>query len=180
MAKAGDVRAFEFLVSRHRAKAFRIILKITKNREDAEDQFQETFLRAYLGLHEFRGNSRFSSWLMAIAVNQALGCLRKRRYDRVSLDHPFTADGEFFEYEVPERRPNPEQTYVCSENAKNLRVALSRLPKAFRSVLVLRHVHEYSTEETAIELGISVAAVKSRLLRARKRLWNRIGYRPTS
>jgi RNA polymerase sigma-70 factor (ECF subfamily) len=134
-------------------------------------------MRVYRSLSEFKENSRFSYWLTRIAANQALMCLRRRRYHHVSFDHPITTDSDPPKYDIPECRPNPEQNYVHSEAAENLRAALSRLATSFRSVMVLRHLREYTTEETADELGISVAAVKSRVQRARRRLRDRISDR---
>ncbi|QNI33443.1 sigma-70 family RNA polymerase sigma factor [Alloacidobacterium dinghuense] len=177
LAKTGDVQAFELLVLQHKQKVYRAIFAVTKNREDTEDQVQETFLRAYRGLSEFKENSKFISWLTRIALNQALMCLRRRRYHHVSLDHSMMTDTDPTRYDMPEWRPNPEQNYADSEVAENLREALSRLPTSFRSVMVLRHLQEYTTRETANELGISVAAVKSRILRARRQLRDRISDR---
>ena len=90
-AKAGDIAAFETLVSRYERKIFRLTQNITQNREDAEDAMQEAFLKAYEHLSGFEGNSRFYTWLVRIAVNQALMKLRKRRPNVVSLDEPVDA-----------------------------------------------------------------------------------------
>ena len=178
LAKAGDVHAFELLMSQHRQRIYRAIFKITKNHEDSEDQVQETFMRAYRGLPQFREHSKFTSWLTRIALNQALMCLRRRRYSQVSLDHPISTARDSLRDDIYDSRPNPEQDYAHSEATENLRMELSRLPMSSRSVLVLRHLQEYTVEEAAIELGISVAAVKSRVLRARQSLRNRLRQKP--
>src|SRR6185312_10019357 len=94
-AKAGDLAAFEELVNRYERKIFRLGMNITQNREDAEDVMQDAFLKSYQNLDRFQGDSRFYTWLVRIAVNEALMKLRKRRPNQVSLDEPLTgADGE--------------------------------------------------------------------------------------
>jgi RNA polymerase sigma-70 factor, ECF subfamily len=169
-AKGGDRRAFERLMVRYESRVFRTILRITGNREDAEDGTQETVLRAYRGLNTFQGRSKFATWLTRIAINQALMCLRKRRTNLDSLDSVTEAGRDPLEL-----RPNPEQCCVKSEVAHHLHEAVSRLPPIVRTVFILRHVHELTTEEAAVQLGISTAAVKSRVLRARRQLRERLG-----
>src|ERR1700754_4432422 len=107
-AQAGDRDAFERLVLKHKVSISRVIFRITKNREDAEDEVQETFLRAYRGLRGFRGNSKFTSWLTRIAVNQALMCLRKRRHRDLLLDHAVECEDDSLNHDIPEWRPDPE------------------------------------------------------------------------
>lgn len=172
LAKAGDVHAFELLMSQYRQRMYRTIFRITKNHEDSEDQLQETFIRAYRGLSKFKENSKFITWLTTIALNQALACLRKRRYEHVSLDHLTNYD--FFKHDSREWRFNPEQHYMHSQATENLCAELSRLSNVLRTAFVLRDLCECTTEEAADELGISVAAVKSRILRARRSLRNRL------
>ena len=173
-AQAGDRDAFGRLVLQHKESISRIIFRITKNREDAEDEVQETFLRAYRGLREFRGNSKFTSWLTRIAVNRALICLRKRRHRDISLER----EGDSFNHDIPEWRPNPEQYYPQSEAHFNLNQELTTLSHGLRSALILKHLYGYTTEDIAKRLGISVPAVKSRVLRARRRLRVQLGENP--
>src|ERR1700739_3984245 len=113
--QVGDLYAFELLMRRHKDSISRIIFNITKNHEDAEDQAQETFLRAYRAISEFRGDSKFKSWLTRIAMNQALLCLRKRRRRHVSLDDPIQRECPSLVHNIPERRFNPEQCYSQAE-----------------------------------------------------------------
>jgi RNA polymerase sigma-70 factor (ECF subfamily) len=136
-AQAGDCDAFGRLMLRHKESISRVIFRITKNREDAEDEVQETFLRAYRGLREFRGNSKFTSWLTRIAVNRALMCLRKRRHREISLDHTVEGEGDSFNHDIPEGRPNPEQCYSQTEARLNLNEELTTLPPGLRSALIL-------------------------------------------
>src|SRR6202795_1924790 len=110
-AKAGDISAFETLVSRYERKIFRLAQNITQNREDAEDAMQEAFLKAYEHLSGFEGNSRFYTWLVRISVNQALMKLRKRRPNVVSLDEEVDTGEETIPREVEDGGPPPEDRY---------------------------------------------------------------------
>jgi len=169
-AKSGDITAFETLVGRYERKIFRLAQNITQNREDAEDVMQEAFLKAYEHLGEFQGNSRFYTWLVRIAVNQALMKLRKRRPNQISLDEEVDTGEELMPREVQDWGPSPEDRYKQSEVADILATTISELDPSFRIVFQLRDIEELSTEETAEALGLSVPAVKSRLLRARLKL----------
>ena len=169
-AKAGDISAFETLVGRYERKIFRLAQNITQNKEDAEDVMQEAFLKAYEHLGEFQGNSRFYTWLVRIAVNQALMKLRKRRPNQVSLDEEVDTGEELMPREVEDWGPSPEERYKQSELGGILSSTIAELDPSFRIVFQLRDIEEMSTEETAEALGLSIPAVKSRLLRARLKL----------
>lgn len=171
-ARAGSADAFTTLVNQYDRNVYRLALNITANREDAEDVLQETFLKAYANLERFQGNSRFYTWLVRIAVNEALMKLRKRRGDRwVSLDARVEADeNEFRPREIEDWGDNPEQRYEKRELQEILDEALGRLEPAYRTVVILRDRESFSTEETAALLNLSVPAVKSRLLRGRLKL----------
>lgn len=173
-AKSGDVSAFETLVGRYERKIFRLTQNITQNREDAEDAMQEAFLKAYEHLGEFQGNSRFYTWLVRIAVNQALMKLRKRRPNQISLDEEVDTGEDMVPREVEDWGPSPEQRYQQTELSTILASTIAELDPAFRIVFQLRDIEELSTEETAEALGLSVPAVKSRLLRARLKLRQRL------
>jgi RNA polymerase sigma-70 factor, ECF subfamily len=169
-AKAGDPKAFEELVNRYEKKIFRLTMNITRNKEDAEDAMQDAFMKAYSHLHTFEQESRFYTWLVRIAANEALMRLRKRRANQFSLDEPIEGDDEIIPRDIEDWGPSPEQRYAQSELHEILNKVIDQLSPEFRVVFVLRDVEGLSTEETASTLGISVAAVKSRLLRARLRL----------
>jgi RNA polymerase sigma-70 factor (ECF subfamily) len=173
-AKAGDISAFETLVNRYERKIFRLTLNITQNREDAEDAMQEAFLKAYQHLPGFEGNSRFYTWLVRIAVNQALMKLRRRRPNVVSLDEEIDTGDDMMPREVEDWGPSPEERYEQSEMAGILSTAIGELDPQFRTVFQLRDIEELSTEETAEALDLSVPAVKSRLLRARLKLRDKL------
>ena len=169
-AKSGDTKAFEELVNRYEKKIFRLTMNITRNTEDAEDSMQDAFMKAYSHLKTFEEGSRFYTWLVRIAANEALMRLRKRRPNQFSLDEPIEGDEELIPRDIEDWGPSPEQRYAQSEMRTILNSVIDDLPPDFRVVFVLRDVEGLSTEETASTLGISVAAVKSRLLRARLRL----------
>src|SRR6202165_2241779 len=169
-AKRGDTHAFEELVNRYEAKIFRLTMNITRNREDAEDAMQDAFLKSYAHLKDFQEDSRFYTWLVRIAANAALMRLRKRRPNQVSLDEPIEGDDDLMPRELEDWGPSPEQRFAQTEMNEILSEVIDELEPDFRIVFVLRDVEELSTEETAKALGISVPAVKSRLLRARLNL----------
>lgn len=170
-AKAGDGAAFSELVKQYDRRVFRMAKQITQNEEDAEDVLQETFLKAYSHLDDFQGNSKFYTWLVRIAVNEALMKLRRRRSDRtVPLDDPIDTGEDELLREVAVWDEDPEQKYSREELAQILDEAVQGLKPAYRTVFVLRDIEELSIEETAEALNLSISAVKSRLLRARLQL----------
>lgn len=170
-AREGDNRAFADLAKHYEAKIFRLAQHITQNREDAEDVLQETFLKAYEHLDQFQGNSKFYTWIVRIAVNQALMKLRRRKADKsVSLDEDIDTGEGTVTREIAAWDEDPEQQFSREELGEILNTSVESLAPAYRSVFVLRDVDDLSTEETAEALDISVPAVKSRLLRARLQL----------
>ena len=169
-AKAGDAAAFEELVNRYEKKIFRLTMNITRNREDAEDAMQDAFMKAYSHLDRFQEDSRFYTWLVRIAANEALMRLRKRRPNQLSLDEPIESEDDFLPQQIEDWGPSPEQRFAQTEMRDILRNVIEDLQPDFRVVFLLRDVEGLSTEETAEAVGISEAAVKSRLLRARLKL----------
>jgi len=174
-ARVGDPKAFSELVRRYEGKIFRLAQHITQNREDAEDVLQETFLKAYEHLDQFQGASKFYTWIVRIAVNQALMKLRKRKADKtVSMDESIDTGEDTVVREIAAWDPSPEERYSKEELNSILESAVQSLAPAYRTVFILRDVEELSTEETAEALDLSVPAVKSRLLRARLQLRDKL------
>jgi len=171
-SKNGDVAAFEQLVKRYDRKLFRIAQHVTHNREDAEDAVQEAFLKAFQHLNEFREDSKFSTWLIRITLNQSLMKLRKQRraIREVSLEDNFQTDGEKLPMEVIDWAPDPEQLYRASELLDILVNALRELRPILRTVFVLRDIEGLSIAQTAEVLHLSQTAVKARLWRGRLQL----------
>jgi RNA polymerase sigma-70 factor (ECF subfamily) len=173
--RGGDDSAYDTLVRKYERQLFRIAQHITQNREDAEDVMQDAFLKAYEKLDQFQGNSKFYTWLVRIAVNESLMRLRKRRTGKmVPIDEDIETDDGSVPRDLADWAPNPEQNYNQAELAEILRKTIQGLPPGFRIVFVLRDVEGLSTEETAETLGLSIPAVKSRLLRARLQLRERL------
>ncbi len=170
-AKAGDFQAFEELVNRSEKRIYRLGLSITGRPEDAEEVLQETFLKAFGHLGDFREDSRFHTWLVRIAINEGLMNLRKRRSDKsVPMDDTISDEGEVLPRQFADWRPNPEQILEQAELRNILERAMQTLPLHYRTVFLLRDVEGYSTEEAASILNLTVITIRTRLGRARLRL----------
>jgi RNA polymerase sigma-70 factor (ECF subfamily) len=173
--RGGDISAYDTLVRKYERQIFRIAQHITQNREDAEDVMQDAFLKAYEKLEQFQGNSKFYTWLVRITVNESLMRLRKRRTGKmVSIDEDLETDEGSVPRDIADWAPDPEQNYTQSELGQILEKTIKGLPPGFRVVFELRDVQGLSTEDTAEALGLSIPAVKSRLLRARLQLRERL------
>jgi len=143
-ARSGDIGAFESLVRRYDRNVFRIAQHITQNREDAEDVVQDAFLKAYQNLGQFQGQSKFYTWLVRIAVNEALMRLRRRRPERtVSIDEDIKTEEDSMPREIADWSPNPEQMYTQAELKDILGKTIQGLPPSFRTVFVLRDVEDF-------------------------------------
>jgi len=165
-AKRGDIDAFEQLARRYSASVFRVAFHIVRCWEDAEEIAQESFLKAFQHLDSFEERARFSTWLTRIAVNLALGKVRGLRPTRTVSITKDAGEDELGSQQIADWRPNPEQLYSRLELGNILRKALESLPAAYSNVFWLRDAEGFSITETAEILGISEAAVKTRLLRA--------------
>lgn len=173
--KNGDVAAFEKLVKRYDVRLFRIAQHITHNREDAQDAVQDAFLKAFRNLDQFHANSRFSTWLTRIAINESLMKLRKQRSNKeVSMDEDSRSEGHTDAFTVVDWAPNPEELYTVAELRNILRSELQQLPSTLRVVFVLRDIEGLSGEQTAEVLDSTPVAIKARLWRARIRLRERL------
>jgi RNA polymerase sigma-70 factor (ECF subfamily) len=169
-ANRGDSRAFEELVFRHKQRVLAVALRITNNREDAEDVAQECFHKAFHHLHNFQAKSRFSTWLTRIAMNEALMLLRRKRGVFESLpDSPDDGANSSLEAFV-DQRPNPEESCWRRERMDHLTKAINRLNPIIGRTILLRDIEGRSIEETAHILGTTITAVKARVFQGRRKL----------
>jgi len=169
-AKSGEITAFNELRRRHADKVLRSTYRIVRNWEDSEDILQESFLNAYIHLKDFEGRSSFSSWLTRIAINLALMTLRRgRNRPEVSITSFEEKSGTWMMWELRDSKENPEGRYQRCERNESLIKAVSRLPNGTQTVID-QHLEGFSVREISRAHGISVAAVKSRLMRARSAL----------
>jgi RNA polymerase sigma-70 factor (ECF subfamily) len=167
-AQAGDRKAFDALVQATYPHAYTMAYRLTGNEEDARDVVQDAYLRAYRGLKRFRGDSSFSTWLYRITANCASTQLGKRsRHRHEELDE---------DAQLPDERAeiDPELRASAESDRERVSAALQALPPRLRAVVVLRDVYDLPHEAIAAELGISEAAAKVRLHRARRKLRERL------
>jgi RNA polymerase sigma factor (sigma-70 family) len=166
-AKKGDQHAYAELCRRYSKRTLRVVGRIMRNTEDAEDALQESLMKAFIFLCNFDERSAFSTWLTRIAINSALMRLRKRRDHReCSLDSCSGAENQG-SLEIVGDSGGPEEFYISSETERRLRFAISRLLPRLRSVIEVRQSTDATVREIADALGISESAAKSRLFRAR-------------
>lgn len=174
-AQAGATRAFDELVRRYREKVYRLSFKILRHEDDAAEALQDAFLSAYRGLKNFKAESTFSTWLYRIATNASLMKYRKRRDGHVSLEQSQGPEGEAGEaLQLPDWSTQPMQELLDAETRAVMEEGIQRLPEELRTVFVLRDIQELSNQEVAEILDLTVAAVKSRLHRARLALRDRL------
>ena len=169
-AKQGEHSAYVELCRRHSRRALNIVLRITRNVDDAEDIVQESFVKGFMHLSSFDGRSEFSTWFTKIAINNAFMHLRKVRRRKVDSWDALVESGMSGAYEMVEGSPTPEETLLQKEREGIVRRAVSRLPDNLRCVMECNQSNSASVEEIASRLGITVHATKSRLFRARARL----------
>jgi RNA polymerase sigma-70 factor, ECF subfamily len=174
-AKQGDEEAFRVLVDQYYNNIYNLVRKIARNHEDTEDAVQWALLKAYCNLSQFQGNSRIYTWLVRIAVNEALMRLRKKRANReIPLEDLAQSDPSVLSPETHHWSENPERYYAECEAHEIINKALEGLSPGLCSAFLLRNVDDLSMRETAEALGLSISAVKSRLVRARSRLRRRL------
>ncbi|MGA2537765.1 MAG: sigma-70 family RNA polymerase sigma factor [Terracidiphilus sp.] len=170
-AQSGDSCAFVELSKRHSRRILLKIYRITNNWQDAEDVFQDALMKAFVHLSTFESRASFATWLTSIAINSALMLLRKRRSSlRVMIDSSIGDEALSEMNEPRDHRDNPEQTYSRCQTEERLRRAIQRMSPSYRKVVELHQINDLSLSEIANSLSISVGAVKSRLLRARRQL----------
>jgi RNA polymerase sigma-70 factor (ECF subfamily) len=172
-ARRRDDAAFRLIMQRNNRRLYRVARSVLGDDAEAEDVVQETYVRAFAHLGEFRGDARLSTWLTRIALNEALGRRRLRRpavdWERIDA---INEQGEARVIVLPTARQDsdPEAAAARAEVRRLLEHAVDQLPDPFRVVFVLRDIEEMSTGETALQLGLRPETVKTRLHRARRLL----------
>ncbi|MCE5207263.1 MAG: sigma-70 family RNA polymerase sigma factor [Chloroflexi bacterium] len=168
--QSGDRDEFARLVERYSDQIYRLAMKMLANSQDAEDVLQETFLKAFRSIHNFKGFSSINTWLYRIAVNEALMLIRKRKPDQMQVDLDVDEDDDQIPMQIVDWEPMPEDQLMSTENIAHLNRLVQSLSPALRVVFLLRDVQEMSVKETAEVLGITEISVKTRLSRARFKL----------
>ncbi|OQY05878.1 MAG: hypothetical protein B6I20_00290 [Bacteroidetes bacterium 4572_117] len=164
--KAGQADAFRFLVERHKTIVYNIVLRITRNNEDAEEVAQDVFLKAYKSINSFKGDSKFSTWLYRIAYNMAISKVRKKKLPTSNIDDYELADNEIKHvYEDFESIEN-------SDKKKYLRKAIDSLSTDDSLVITLYYLNEHSIEEICELTNMGKSNIKVRLYRARKKMFS--------
>ncbi len=176
-AQAGDLHAFELLVLKYRRRIQRVIARLVRDADAVEDIAQDTFLRAYRALPQFRGDAQFYTWLYRIAVNTAKQALLERRHQPTAADAgPTTADDEetFSAEQEPMAEDTPETVLAARELAQAVEAALAALPEDWRQAVTLREIEGLSYEDIAARMGTPIGTVRSRIYRAREAIAQRI------
>jgi RNA polymerase sigma-70 factor (ECF subfamily) len=172
-ARAGDTEALSTLFTRNRTRLYRTAFSLLRNKEDAEDALQDGLLRAYLHLASFEGRARFSTWLTRIVINSAL--MKRRRihaHSILPLEEFIATDDVHWTATAIDHGPDPEQLLAQHQTWAFVEKGISRLSPLLRSALVLRDIQDLSTREAATVSRVKANVIKSRLLRARRRLAN--------
>jgi len=169
-ARNGDEQAFETLFKRYQRKTFAVVLRYTRVVEDAEDIVQQSFYKAFAHLWQFQGDSSFSTWLTRIAINEALMFLRRIGAVReVSID-AIRDEGSADSLDIPDSNADPETLCSRREEVRILSKAVRNLRPVLRTTIALSELRELSASETARHMGLSVAAVKTRIFRGKRKL----------
>jgi RNA polymerase sigma-70 factor (ECF subfamily) len=169
-ARAGDERAFRALLEKYERAVFSICLRMVRNRDEATDLAQESFIKVFGSLDRYNPAFAFSSWLFKITSNLCIDHLRKRRISTLAMDEPVEGEkGEFTrQYEASD--PTPDEIFSRNEKMQKLEAGIAALPEHYRIMLVLRHQEDMSYEEIAESLSIPLGTVKARIHRAREML----------
>lgn len=174
MSQEGNDAAFAELISRHHSTCAKLAFSILREKQDAEDEVQNAMWKAFRHIRQFQSDSKFSTWLTRIVVNQCLMQLRKARRARFFYIDDVQIGDEIGTLELRDTRKGPEQELGQSEVARALHNEIRCIPPLLRNVFLLREVQRLPMTDVAERLGISVAAAKSRLLRARLELRTRM------
>ena len=167
----GDMQAFELIVTSYERLVYSVALRFLKNPEDAKDASQEVFIKVYRNLDKCKDISVLKSWICAITNNTCIDIIRKqKRQSTLSLDEQIATEDSSFAFEIQSDEKTPEQQYIEEEDYESLKKAIENLPVDYRSVIVLRDIHNLSYSEVAEAASINIGTVKSRLARGRAML----------
>lgn len=169
----GDRKAYSSLMSHYRDSIYFMLLKMTNDRDDADDLTIEAFGKAFKKLDQYTPDYAFSTWLFKIASNNCIDWMRKRRQKTISLDSEFSnSDSMDHSIQVHDMNPDPEEHLIKEQKIKIMRDVVDKLKPHYRVLIELRYFKEYSYEEIAEELNIPMGTVKAKLFRARDLLLN--------
>ena len=175
---AGDPHAFDLLVLKYRRRIERLVGRMVRDAELVEDIAQETFIRAYRALHQFRGDAQFYTWLYRIAVNTAKKALVDLRRDPVVFENALQPAGDDDETSRPENEPSthetPESELAAREIAEAVNAAMEALPEDLRQAITLREIEGLSYDEIAAVMNCPIGTVRSRIFRAREAISARV------
>lgn len=168
---AGDQRAYGLLVIKYQRRVQRLVGRMVRDVDLVEDITQETFIRAYRALHQFRGDAQFYTWLYRIAVNTAKKALLELKRDR-TISESFFARDEEDETSLRQNEPSsdetPESLLAAKEIAGVVNSAMDELPEELRQAVVLREIEGLSYEEISLAMACPIGTVRSRIFRARE------------
>jgi RNA polymerase sigma-70 factor (ECF subfamily) len=171
LAKQGDERSFEKLLTKYRKSVYYMLLKMVHNADDAEDLTQEAFAKAFNSLEKFDPKYAFSTWLFRIATNNCIDFIRKKRIQTISIDNPYQNDeGDSMSFDIRDPDLNPNEVMLKEQRKEYLRMAVARLPMKYQKLVELRYFKEFSYDEVAKELELPLGTVKAQLFRARELL----------
>ncbi|SNS85231.1 RNA polymerase, sigma-24 subunit, RpoE [Anaerovirgula multivorans] len=168
-AKTGDVESFELLIASYQKRAFNIAYRMLGNLEDANDITQEALVKVYRSIHNFKGNSSFSTWLYSIVNNVCIDFIRKNKKAKL-LYIDKQQDGESYQREIPDEINTPECLFEKNEIKRMVHDAINQLNYEQRNIIILRDIQGFSYQEIAEMINVSVGTVKSRISRARSNL----------
>lgn len=173
--QAGDKLAFNLLVNKYHRRVGRLLTRMVRNQEDIEDVVQETFIKAYRAIGNFRGDSAFYTWIYRIAINTAKNLLVTQGRKPSALKETNEADGETFEDNAAlSNIDTPESLYQTKQIGEAVNEAMAALPEELRSAIVMREIDGLSYEEIAEAMDCPIGTVRSRIFRAREAIAVRI------
>ncbi|MCS6822115.1 MAG: sigma-70 family RNA polymerase sigma factor [Microscillaceae bacterium] len=171
----GDQKAFAELMERYRKPLYHTMLKMVKNADDAEDLTIEAFAKAFRGLHKFKKEYTFSTWLFRIATNNCIDFIRKKRLETMSINASFKDDGgDEVGMDIKDHNLDPQEKTIRSQKIELMQLIVSKLPEKYQRLVDLRYFQELSYEEIAQEVNIPLGTVKAQLHRAKELLYDMV------